>query len=156
MPRSEVDARRDRRPALLFTCRDCCLQLGPSVVHCAGNDAVVARLGTTRISGLSMKLLPGDKSFPVRKFTDLLKKMQVELTQAAANDQAIMTFGPVLLRIPSSKSPTNAERRLFGMSERNFAALFWTATESSVRLRKVDHRLDEQGDAGDFVRSWCG
>ena len=32
----------------------------------------------------------GDKSFPVRRVIDLLKKMQAELTQDAANDQVIM------------------------------------------------------------------
>ena len=57
----------------------------------------------------------GDKSFPVRKVKDLLKKMQAELTQDAANDQAIMDkmdCGCVTNRKEKTKSRATAQKHI--------------------------------------------
>ena len=48
------------------------------------------RVDVRKTSAGSVLETSGDKSFPVERVTDLLKKMQAELTRDAANDQVIM------------------------------------------------------------------
>ena len=85
--------------------------------------AVVQVSGTRAVSVTS-----GDKSFPVRKVIDLLKKMQAELTQDAANDQAIMDKMDCWChtnRKEKTESMVTAQKQIVDLQDAKLRTLHW-------------------------------
>jgi len=90
----------------------------------------------------------GDKSFPVRKVIDLLKKMQAELTQDAANDEAIMDKMDcwcVTNRKEKTESIVTAQKQIVDLQDAQAShAALAKANTKAIEKRNAEIAKDQQ------------